>query len=172
MKEATCKYCQRILLFIFSFLPYVSAHAISAACANFSVSSFPDVGWVSIGSTSYAAGPFLPGDYVTVGVNWTIPAIAGYVPDDSFSLVDAKGNVLAGPFRDAYSPLTYRVQTALSSIGVKNLGGDPANINDFTKCEAAPIAPASAPAADTFSLGALLILLIAFVKAVGLRRAE
>ena len=172
MKSLACKVRALVLLFALAFLPYATANAISAACSNFSTSSFSGLGAeVFMGTTNYAVGPFLPGDYLTIRVGWIIPAIAGYIPHDSFSLVDANGIVLSGPSIDPYAPLTYQVQGTISSIGVKNIGTDLANVS-FASCVAAPTALATAPVLQEIGLVALLILLVVVARFEWWRRAK
>ena len=162
MKDIGSRFFQGAILAALVFLPLAKANAVSAACSSFSTSSFSNYGEVVIGTPNYATGPFLPGDYVTVGMSWIIPGIAGYVPHDSFSLVDANGNVLAGPSSDGL--LHYQVQGTVPSIGVKNLGDDPDAIINFANCQAAPIFPTSAPALDKLGLIAFPILLVAVAR--------
>ena len=149
------------LLVLCSVLIPLPAFAVSAACANFSPASFQGMGGASGAFINYAPGPFLPGDEVTVGVGAVLPAyIPGPYPNDGYSLVDAGGNVLAGPQFDLAATLSFDVKSTTSAIGLKNLGEDFIFVHSAS-CKAAPFT-AEAPAITNFGIFALALLLCFF----------
>ena len=128
------------LLFIAAILamsPFQTATAISTACANLSLASFPTIAGITTGQTIPASvGPFAYGDLLAIGT-YGIPNTPS-----KFELVDERGNTLAGPF--TLGLLIYAVPGPIRGIGVKNVGVDAIGIYD-AGCTADPYLPPTLP---------------------------
>lgn len=145
------------------------SYAVSPACANFSVSSFQGQGGASGAFVNYVTGPFFSGDQITIGVGAVFPAYQGPLPNDAFGLVDADGNLLAGPQRDLSQRLTLEINHTVSAIGLKNLGEDFIFV-DFAACAAAPATVAAPAASDPYLV--ILAILVSLLAAANLNRSK